>query len=848
VRAWRRGAWVVILLVLSGTSGAEEHAAVAPGPQFKDSGWHKLWFGEGYRKLWATPARVPVLYLGDLTPAQQVGQLQTAGLAFEGTDGRRYWFRSLHKEPDRALPPEWRQGWTSQLIRDRTASTHPAAAVIRASLAAAGGIPVPPVRLVVMPDDPRLGPYRTTFAGQMGTVEEFPRPSEPGKPGYMGADQIVSSQTLWTMRLADPGVEVDARAFLRARILDLFIGDYDRNHEQWRWAHVPGQAAFRPLPEDPDMAFARQDGFVMAQLRGHEPRFQVFSDRYPKAAEAEMGQADVDRWVLSALDRQAFRAEAESLKAAFTDAVIEEAVRSMPAEWYALNGEALTSALEARRNELVKDIDRMYLFLSRVVEVQATDASEIVTLRRVDGGVDMAVALAARPEAPYFHRTFDPRETEELRVYLHGGDDRLTNEVRGGEIRLRVMTGAGRDLVDDARGGGAEVWTGDGAAQIERGPGTHEKSQPWVNPSPVEGAPWREPRNTGSWRQFGPKGFWAPDLGAVVGVDATWKSWGFRQEPFAREHFFQAIYAAGRKNGRADYLGTFIRPASAFSSTLHVYGSGIDRINFFGFGNDTAKTEPEQHEVEQKNIAVEPTLYYRPSRRAMLFGGVDMRYSDSQESASSILGQTLPYGTGSFGSVGLRLGLELDSRGKPGPYNIWDMGTATSAREVAGQKASGVRLLADGVYRPAVWDVRSGYGQVSGALSGYAGSSRVVLAGRVGGQRVFGEYPWFDAAFLGGHNDRGFPFQRFAGNTALYGGAELRFWAARIRVLPLRLGLFGFYETGRVWLDGTSDGEWHGSYGGGLLMQLPSTPIMVRARVARSNESTLFYFGSGFTF
>ena len=63
---------------------------------------------------------------------QQVGALQTAGLAFEGADGRRYWFRSLHKEPDRALPTEWRQGWTSQLIRDRTASTHPAAAVVRA--------------------------------------------------------------------------------------------------------------------------------------------------------------------------------------------------------------------------------------------------------------------------------------------------------------------------------------------------------------------------------------------------------------------------------------------------------------------------------------------------------------------------------------------------------------------------------------------------------------------------------------------------------------------------------------------------------------------------------------------
>ena len=131
----------------------------------------------------------------------------------------------------------------------------------------------------------------------------------------------------------------------------------------------------------------------------------------------------------------------------------------------------------------------------------------------MEGGVDLKVALAARPEAPYFHRTFDPGETRELRVYLHGGDDRLVNEAGRGEIRLRVMSGTGRDLVDDSRGGDAEVWTGDGTTQIERGPGTSEKGQQWVNRSPVEGAPWREPRNTGSWKQFGPKGFWAPDLG-----------------------------------------------------------------------------------------------------------------------------------------------------------------------------------------------------------------------------------------------------------------------------------------------------------------------------------------------
>ena len=415
---------------------------------------------------------------GGLTPAQQVGQLQTAGLAFEGADGRRYWFRSLHKEPDRALPPEWRQGWTSQLIRDRTACTHPAAAVVRARLAAAAGIATVPVRLVVMPDDPALGAYRATFANRMGTIEEFPRAADGARPGFMGATEIVDSKTLWARRLADPGVEVDARAFLRARILDLFVGDYDRNHEQWRWAHVPDQAAFVPLPEDPDMAFARQDGFVMARLRGHEPRFQVFSERYPKAPEGELGQADLDRWLLTPLDRGAFRQEALRLQAAFTDAVIDEAVGAMPREWQrAERGVARLGAAGAAQRPGAGHRPDVPVSEPRGGGPGDGRTRDRARSRTVEAGVQLEVALAATPQAPYFHRTFDPRETRELRVYLHGGDDRVVNEAGGAPIRLRIVSGAGRDLVNDSRGGGAEVWTGGGHDAGRARPG-HEREAP----------------------------------------------------------------------------------------------------------------------------------------------------------------------------------------------------------------------------------------------------------------------------------------------------------------------------------------------------------------------------------
>ena len=49
----------------------------AAGPQFAASGWKEFWWGEHYRREWATPVPFPVLYIstidGGLTPRKVGG-------------------------------------------------------------------------------------------------------------------------------------------------------------------------------------------------------------------------------------------------------------------------------------------------------------------------------------------------------------------------------------------------------------------------------------------------------------------------------------------------------------------------------------------------------------------------------------------------------------------------------------------------------------------------------------------------------------------------------------------------------------------------------------------------------
>jgi len=52
-----------------------------------------------------------------------------------------------------------------------------------------------------------------------------------------------------------------------------------------------------------------------------------------------------------------------------------------------------------------------------------------------------------------------PDETSEVRIYLHGGDDRVerTGPAKG-PIRVRVIAGSGSNVVDDSASGGTDVW------------------------------------------------------------------------------------------------------------------------------------------------------------------------------------------------------------------------------------------------------------------------------------------------------------------------------------------------------------------------------------------------------
>ena len=188
--------------------------------------------------------------------------MQTKVLALKGKDGRNYTFRSLDKKASELLEEDLRGTIVDRILEDALAAQHPASEVIARGLLEAAGIPTPPWRLVVLPDDPALGEFRKEFAGQVGDFADYPSAVTESNPGFLGITEIIDHIEMYRRLQAGEGDQVDVQALLKARLVDIFMGDWDRHRKQWRWARFPSSPLWEPIPEDRDQAFSRYEGLL----------------------------------------------------------------------------------------------------------------------------------------------------------------------------------------------------------------------------------------------------------------------------------------------------------------------------------------------------------------------------------------------------------------------------------------------------------------------------------------------------------------------------------------------------------------------------------------------------------
>lgn len=409
--------------------------------------------GTQYRNLWNEPIKVEVLDLdafeGGVRPTKEGGGQETRSLHFETSDGRHFIFRSVDKEVLRLLNAGLSRSPVAWLVHDQTSSSFPAGALVANELQAAVGLPAGTARLVVLPDHARLGEYRERFAGVLGLVQEGHGEYRRNPPR---AGNLEARDTEEVLPRVDSSSShrLDARGYLTARILDLFLNDWDRHPGQWRWAGVPEPWGTRwmAIPVDRDQSFSSYDGVLMALARLRTPKLAVFGPEIPSVRGLMYNSRSLDRRLLSDLERPVWDSTAAFVVSRLTDSVLAQAVRKLPEPYYRLEGARLIETLTQRRGKLAGSAISLYRRLAKHPEVHATLESEIVELiHHPEGTVELRIAPASAETAgsPWFTRRFLPGETRGLDVHLGGGKDRIVVTGKpAGEIAIRMFDEKGR--------------------------------------------------------------------------------------------------------------------------------------------------------------------------------------------------------------------------------------------------------------------------------------------------------------------------------------------------------------------------------------------------------------------
>ena len=664
--------------------GTDSVVAV-PGEMFEAGSFHRFFLGDNYRAEWTTPIKVPVLNLrtfhGGLKPLEKGGGAQTVSLRFVAADGSEFVFRSVRKAST-VLPAQYKGTIVWYIVRDEGSASHPLGAIAAAPMQAVAGVLHPTPVVAMMPDDPALGEFRKEFAGMLGELEERPEvPKGADGTGFAGASKIIGSDTLLGRINTDAKTQVDTRALLTARELDLLIGDNDRHPDQWKWARIgkKDETPWEPIAVDRDKAFVSYEGLVMSIARFVQPSLVTFDRNSPNPTHLFANAGEFDRRMLGSLDRTVWDSVATSLMERITDPVIDNAMRALPPE-YASISPRVAAKLKARRNGLRDAADRYYHELWRVADIHGTDADDQATVVRSGEGL-VDVRIQSGNSAPYFSRRFDLGETKEIRIYLHGGDDRATVE---GNVRrsipVRIIGGNGTNtFVDNSTVGGKRNPTRfydagtvqdvkyakdtvDEKINIDNAFNHSFNRRPWVRaygqllpPLTDNGTKIRPVLGVHSQRGLG--------IYPVVGLARY--SYGFRTVPYSSLAEADVAYSAAstrfriRSNLDKRFEGSDVHiPVTAHMSQFEV-------VEFHGFGNDVPDLRGTLYDVRQRQWEINPGIGKSFSPVSDISIGPIVRYTTTDSLANRFIAQQRPYGFAKFGQAGLRLKVHLDSRYVP---------------------------------------------------------------------------------------------------------------------------------------------------------------------------------------
>ncbi|KOS07859.1 metallophosphoesterase [Flavobacterium akiainvivens] len=794
----------------------------------KKSGFYRFLFGKHYSDVYSRPVTVPVAEIdtlhGGFEPGRMGGGHQSNSLRLVDKKGREFVMRGVKKSATRFLQAvafkekyvgdEFENTFAEDFLFDFYTTAHPYTPFVVDKLEEAVGILHTNPELYYIPKQNALKENNELYGDELYMVEEHPGKEFKDLESFGKADDIEGTDDVLANLIKSPKYTVDEGAYIRVRLFDMLVGDWDRHADQWRWARYDGKdkVVYKPIPRDRDQAFPKYDGALLSVVMNVPAlrHMQTFKDDIRNVKWLNREPYALDLTMIKEAGEAQWLQEAQYLKEHLTDEAIDKAFAKLPQELQDSHIETIKANLKTRREKLADYAVAYRKVLLSTVMVTGTDKKEKFVITRLPEGHTKVEVYSLKKDGgeKLTEHTYSKKETKEIWVY--GLDDDDVFEVKGDPdkaIMLRLIGGQNNDTYTVENGKRVRIYdfkskknsyAVDGKTRLmlsdDYETNSYDPEKPAYN----------------VWAGYPLVGYNPDDL-LKLGVLVNYTVNNFNRRPYSQKHSIRANYFFATHGFELGYRGTFMNIASRWNFALDaLYTSPNFSINFFGWGNETGNDDDDlgmnYNRVKLQVFRVAPSFFkegrngsfveFKAPFETIEVDGTNGRFINQPGAIAERLFEHRQYG----GLEALYKFENFDSRSLP---------------------SLGMQFYVQAGYKVSLDEIERRFPYAEAGITfvhKITSDNALVFATTVKGKAIFNNnFEFYQAATLGGNELRGFRRERFTGRHFVYQSSDLNYTIGSVKsFIPLKYGLAAGFDYGRVWLPGEESEKWHTSSGGGF--------------------------------
>ncbi|MDR6923091.1 metallophosphoesterase [Chryseobacterium sp. 2987] len=819
-----------------------------------------LW-GEHYRKYYGIPIEAPTADLatlnGGFTPFREGGGNQSNSLRLKAADGQEFVMRGVKKSAVRFLNNmafkkstfgnELNNTFPEKFLLDFYTTNHPFTPFSVGNMADKVGIFHSNPKLYYIPKQYTLGEYNENYGDEMYMIEERFSSDPKTLASLDNAKDIVSTDDVLKNFTKNYKYSVDRESYIRARIFDMLIGDWDRHSDQWKWAEYQegDQVVYKPIPKDRDQAFSKYDGAAFRIIMNVPAirHMKTFKDDIKNVKWMNMEPYPLDLVFLKGSTQEEWIAQAKYIQDHLTDADIDDAFTNLPKEVKDETLSDILSKLKIRKTKLQNYASQYYDVLQKKVPLAGTVNPDKFVVTKTGHSVNVKqYKLDKDKENPelVFEKNYDDSKTKELWIYGLEDDDiyEVSGEGRP-KMAIRLVGGYNHDVYNIADGSRVKIY------DFKSQKNTYNAGSATKNISDdydINTYNYKHPKF--NYVAGYPNADYNPDDGVIIGFLANYTVNNFIRDPYTQKHSLKANFYTATAGFNLVYKGIFKKAISGWDLNIDAgYTTPKFSRNFFGLSNespyDKENTEREYNRARISRFNFAPSISKKSWMNLQHQFQLTFEDNKVQRKGDRFVDQSPDVRPDVFKSQ------QFTGANYTFSYKNMDNNAFPTL---------GLEFLINADWKANTSNFEKNFVTLNGTLTidhridkkgnfVFANSSNVMWINN-------NNFEFYQAASIGGNNGmRAFRNDRFSGRSYFTNNSEVRWDFGRVRnnIVPANMGVLIGYDIGRVWNDNENSTKWHQSVGAGFWMSIVEM-LSARLNYFYGSDGGRISAGVGMTF